>query len=100
MHNACRAHEQMRSVFKRGLSLMERKFPILSQRLRISTQKIVQITMVCAGLYNFCKERNLDGVPQTQYVLSDTSDDDSLDSEQDDPEALQYRDNFVLLHFG
>lgn len=66
VYHACRA--QTRSVVERGIGHLKCKFHDLHGEVRISPQKTCKIIMACTGLYNLCKEMNLD-IPMADELL-------------------------------
>ena len=103
-HCYFRAHKKTRNVVERGIGQLKRRFHVLPGEIRVTPPaKVCQIIEVCAMLHNICKERNIQ-MPAEEDINMLEEDDPQPVTQQpraaERPrEGLQYRDEFVHLHF-
>lgn len=100
-----RSHKKTRSVVERGIGQWKRRFHVLHGEIRVTPpEKVCQVIEVCAMLHNICKQRNLHIPDGEDLNIVEEADQQPLEPPlQPDAgrprEGLQYRDQFVALHF-
>ena len=103
-HCYFRAHKKTRSVVERGIGQLKRRFRVLHGEIRVTPPaKVCKIIEVCAMLHNICKERNIQ-MPAEEDIMLEEDDPQPVEQQpqraaERPREGLQYRDEFVHLHF-
>lgn len=82
--NYNRIHTKERVVIERAFGQIKRKFPILSGRIRIKTERIPTVVIACFVLYNVSKYLS-DGCPDRMEENVDTVDVDITQFGQGNP---------------
>ena len=104
-HCYFRAHKKTRSVVERGIGQLKRRFHVLHGEIRVTPPaKVCQIIEVCAMLHNICKERNIQMPAEEDINMLEEDDPQPVEQQpqraaERQRECLQYRDEFVHLHF-
>ncbi|KAK3896277.1 hypothetical protein Pcinc_000021 [Petrolisthes cinctipes] len=98
--------EKTRSVVERGIGQLKLRFHVLHGEIRVSpSAKVCMVIEVCAMLHNICKDRKIH-IPVGEDHDNGEEDDNQQPLEpppqpaaERPREGLQYRDEFVNLHF-